>query len=58
MNALAHYHDLAAKLPSTSGDDAAQHRSKAKALLERLAEIDEDRKERYLELCECYANLD
>lgn len=50
MNALAHYHSLTAKLPSTSESDAELHRQEAKTLLERLAVIDEDRKERYREL--------
>lgn len=50
MTALAHYLLLSARLPSTSASDAAQHRATAKTILERLEEIDEDRKERYREL--------
>lgn len=52
MNALAHYHLLAARMPSTAEADAAQHRADAKVILERLEVIDEDRKERYRELGE------
>lgn len=52
MNALAHYHLLSARQPSTSAENATQHRAEAKTILERLEVIDEDRKERYRELGE------
>jgi len=50
MNSLAHYLLLSARLPSTPAADAEKQRADAKVILERLAVIDEDRKERYREL--------
>lgn len=50
MNSLAHYLLLSAKLPSTPPADVAKFHTEAKIILERLAVIDEDRKERYREL--------
>lgn len=50
MNALSHYLLLLARLPSTPDADKATLRADAKVILERLAVIDEDRKERYREL--------
>jgi geranylgeranyl transferase type-2 subunit alpha len=50
MNSLAHYLLLSARLESTAPAEATKRREQAKTLLERLAVIDEDRKERYREL--------
>lgn len=52
MLALSDYTLLLAKLPSTDSDQAAELRTEAKKLLERLAVIDSDRKERYNDLGE------
>jgi geranylgeranyl transferase type-2 subunit alpha len=56
MNSLAHYLLVSARLPATPAADAAALRADAKAILERLAVIDSDRKERYHELGACMSS--
>jgi hypothetical protein len=50
MLALADYTLLLAKLETTKEDQAGKLKQEARALLERLAIIDSDRKERYADL--------
>lgn len=47
MGALSHYTLLLANLANTPQEESVSLRAEAKALLDRLAEIDTDRKERY-----------
>ena len=50
MSALAEYTRLLAHLESTPAEEKEKLVSEAKALLTRLAELDGDRRERYVDL--------
>lgn len=47
MGALSHYTLLLAQSAGIPVEESTRLKSEAKCLLDRLAEIDEDRKERY-----------
>lgn len=49
MNALAYYLQMLARTPTTKAEEEKAVQDEARGLLLRLAEVDPDRKERYLD---------